>query len=464
MINQLYSIPLFEDTTDDEIEWLIANSSEQHLERGEFFAREGDPATHFYIVLEGELQISRMFNGKRYALGTTPRGIMGGEVFLLQGTNMQSSAQAIMPTRLMVFDVRAFRAIFANCPTVGAKILKTASQRLQGYAAIVGQHEKMAALGKLAAGLAHELNNPAAAARRSADLLRTTLPALQERTMALCALGLTQADLDRLAAFQQQIAARAATATPLSTLARSDREDELGDWLDERGVASAWDVAGAFVGAYMTVDDLEELAAPFAPEHISGVLTWLNDSISANGLLAEIEQSTRRISELVGAIKSYTYMDQGQLHEVDINRDLETTLTVMKHKLKNVSVVREYEPELPHIMAHGGQLNQVWTNLIDNAVYAMGGNGILRLITRSENTHVMVEVNDSGAGIPPEILPRLFEPFFTTKPVGSGTGLGLDTTYRIIKQHTGSIDVQSKPGETRFIIRLPIEAPPADSR
>jgi signal transduction histidine kinase len=186
------------------------------------------------------------------------------------------------------------------------------------------------------------------------------------------------------------------------------------------------------------------------------LLLWLCESLGATGLLDEIGQSARRIADLVGAIKEYTYMDQGDLQQVDIHRDLENTLRILKHKLKEIQVDRQFDPELPKVMAHGGQLNQVWTNLIDNAADALGGQGVLSLITRSENDFVMVEVADNGPGIPPEILPRIFEPFFTTKSVGAGTGLGLDTSYRIIHQHNGTIEVQSQPGHTRFIVRIPV--------
>ena len=457
-LNTIHAIPLFADTTDDELQWLIDHSKIVNLNRGDYFMREGDAARQFYVVLEGELQITRTIQGEKQVVGTTPRGIMGGEIWLLSGTKVEATAQAIASTRLMVFDLSAFLGIFTHCPSVGIQILRVAAERMQGIASIVKQQEKMAALGKLAAGLAHELNNPAAAARRSTDMLRELLPHLQSRTIRLNALGMSEQELERLIGILKEAEQCARDATPLSTLEQSEREEELGAWLDDQGIDNSWELAETFVSARLTVDDLTRFAAPLPAAQRSNVLTWLCEAITVITLLNEIEQSTGRISTLVQAIKSYTYMDRGVMQEVDIHRDLDNTLLVLKHRLKNVEVERRYEAELPHLMARGGELNQVWTNLIDNAVDALKGEGKITLITRGENEFVMVEVMDNGPGIPPEVKARIFEPFFTTKEVGAGSGLGLDISYRIIQQHNGTMEVQSQPGQTRFIVRLPIHA------
>lgn len=316
------------------------------------------------------------------------------------------------------------------------------------------QKEILAALGKLSAGLAHELNNPSAAARRAAQMLRETLPDLQSQTLRFGLLGLSSDQLAALTAFQQNQMSRAAIPLPLPSLEQSAREEAVAAWLEDHGVSGSWDMAPTFASAGVTPDDLAALAAHFSDDLL--VWPWLFRTLEATALLAEIEESTQRISELVAAVKSYTFMDQAPIQDVDLHRGLETTLTVMRYKLRNVEVVREYDPHLPTIQARGGELNQVWTNLIDNAVDAMHGQGRLTVITRAENDFVMVEIADNGPGIPPEIVPRLFEPFFTTKAVGVGTGLGLDISYRVIQQHHGTIEVQSQPGLTCFIIRLPI--------
>jgi signal transduction histidine kinase len=454
---ELAGLQLFEDLTDDELHWIIANGQEQQLTKGDYFIREGDKADRFYVVLEGELQIVRVVDGKEAVMGTTPRGIMGGELSILNATPSQVTARAILATRLLVLGVPAFRQMFAAAPPFGTKVLQIAAQRMQGYAAMRQQQEKMAALGKLSAGLAHELNNPASAARRAAAGLRETLPTLQSRALRLCKLGLGGDQIDRLAAYQETIVRRQPALAPLSTLARSDREDELGDWLADRDVPGAFDVAAALVDLGVTPDELDELVAGLPPGAVSEALAWLAESAAADRLLNEVELSSRRIADLVGAVKAYSYMDQGPVQEVDVNRDLENTLTVLGHKLKKgVAVEREYAEALPKIMGRGGELNQVWTNIIANAIEAMEYKGTLRLVTRCEQDFVMVEVADDGPGIPAEIQARIFEPFFTTKGVGAGTGLGLDISYRVIKQHHGTIEVQSQPGNTRFIVRLPV--------
>jgi signal transduction histidine kinase len=455
-MSDIQTLPIFVDVTDDEMTWLIANSSEVTVPKGDYFFREGEAARHFYIVIEGELQVTRTLNGEQIVLGTTPRGIIGGELWLLRGTPIEASAQAIVPTRLMVFEFRSFLGIFANCPSVGVHILRVAAERMSNFATLVKQQEKMAALGKLSAGLAHELNNPAAAARRSASTLRGALAAWQSHTFAIAGLGLTADQVNQLLAFLHLLQSRAATLSPLSPLEQSDRELVMEDWLNEQAVNNAWEIAPIYVTAGVTIDELQPLVA-MMPTAKPTLLVWLCEWLTASGLLDEIEQSARRISELVSAIKSYTYMDQGKWQDVDIHHDLDNTLLILKHKLKNIQVERNFCSDLPRIAARGSELNQVWTNLIDNAVDAMNGNGTLALITRYENNFVMVEITDTGPGVPAHVLPHIFEPFFTTKEVGKGTGLGLDITYRIIQQHRGTIEVQSKPGQTRFIVRLPLQ-------
>jgi signal transduction histidine kinase len=455
-MDELHQIPLFEGISDDEFVWLLDNSYELYLDNGDYLTQEGEEVDLFCVVLNGELQVTATINGRQSALGTLPRGVIGGELQLLNRTPSFVAVRAIMPAHLMVLTADVFRQLFTVSPKIGARILQIAAERAQRFSVTLSQQEKMAALGKLSAGLAHELNNPAAAARRAAQTLRDSTPSLQTRMVKLALLGLSNEQLEKLIAFQQETVSRVADTLPLSPLAQSDREDEIADWLDEHGVEDHWDMTSTFVSMGVTLDDLKALAATVPLESLGDILAWLHEILCATLLLDEIEQSTRRISELVGAIKAYTYMDQAAQQEVDIHRGLENTLTVLNYKLKNIKVVRDYAPDLPLIMARGGELNQVWTNLIDNAIDAIAGEGTIWISTRSENNFIMVEVTDNGPGIAREILPRLFEPFFTTKEVGAGSGLGLDIAYRIIKQHKGVIEVQSEPGRTRFIVRLPI--------
>jgi signal transduction histidine kinase len=315
----------------------------------------------------------------------------------------------------------------------------------------------MAALGKLSAGLAHELNNPAAAARRAAQSLREALPELHAETIALNSYQFSDEQTKALTTLQHSLIARVSQPPTLSPLDRSDREEAIGSWLEENGVSEGWEIAPVLVEAGFTVDELSELSDQVGAEAAPEVIAWLGHILNATELLDAVEQSTKRISDLVVAIKEYTYMDRAHVTEdLDVQRGLETTLRVLNHKLKHLNVVRDYDPTLPHITGNGSDLNQVWTNLIDNASDAMKGEGTLQVITRNENEFVMVEITDSGSGIPADVLPHIFEPFFTTKDVGAGTGLGLDNCYRIIKQHHGTIEVQSQPGKTRFIVRIPV--------
>ncbi|HVN52946.1 MAG TPA: ATP-binding protein [Anaerolineaceae bacterium] len=460
-MEELKKNPLIQDLPETELEWLLAHSRPQDLSAGDIFVREGDPPGEYYIVLQGELQIIRREkDGKESVLGTTPVGVMGGEISLLLDEPSIFTARAILPSRLLVLDQKAFRELFANCPMLARRVFQTAAERAFGLANNLKQQEKLAAMGKLSAGLAHELNNPSAASGRAAKSLRELLPELQASAVRLNRQCLPADLLERLLVFQQEAQERAKFAGPLLPLERADREEELGRWLAGRGVEKTWKAAATFAAARVQPAELDSLLVGLPPTASQPeVLAWIEETLCASQMLVEIEESTRRISELVRSIKEYTYMDQTPLQAVDVHKGLENTLIVLGHKLHGVTLVREYDPNLPQIQAHGSDLNQVWTNLIDNAIDATGGKGEIRLITRCENSYVMVEVTDSGPGIPPEVLEHLFEPFFTTKEIGVGTGLGLDITYRIVHQHNGTIEVQSEPGRTRFIVRLPVANP-----
>jgi signal transduction histidine kinase len=455
-VEAIYRIPLFDEVTEDEFDWLKANSHEVTLQPGEFYFHENQPVRNFYVVLEGEMQITRTIGGKLTVMGTTTRGSIGGEISLLNGTPSDVSTCALVPTRLLVFDRPTFRAIFAQAPTVGARVLKTAVRRMAGVVSLAKQQEKMAALGKLAAGLAHELNNPATAARRAAVSLRDMLIDLETQTLGLRHLGLTDEQLQGLITTQRD-AIRSRAALNLSPLESSDRESEIADWLDRLGVPRGWEMAASFVQTGVTMVQLEALVQKLNLPSPNDLLIWLCNALTVAGLLDEIDQSTRRISSLIDTVRGYTYMDEAPVQEIDVHAGLENTLSVLRPKLERMTIVREFDPTLPKIMAYGQELNQVWTNLIVNAVDATDGKGTLRIVTRNEIEFVMVEFADNGKGIPPEFLSRIFEPFFTTKSTTLNSGLGLDVSYRIIQLHGGSMDVESEPGRTRFIIRLPVQ-------
>lgn len=457
VVDTLYKIPLFEGIRDSEFAWLIANSQLIQLNNGEYFVKEDDVHVRFAVVLDGEMQVSRLLHNTPVVMGTTPRGITCGQLNLLNETAAEQTVQAIMPTTLMVFEPDAFHAIFSACPKVGSRILRIAAERMAMFLSQETQQQKMAALGKLSAGLAHELNNPAAAARRGTQSLRELLPVLQAETIALNACYFSPEQMETLVNLQRNLVTRASQPPTLTPLDRGDREEAIGKWLDENNVSGAWETAPILANVGFTLDELHEIPKKIGTQFTPQVVIWLAHTLSAAELLESVEQSAKRISDLVGAIKEYTYMDRARVvDEVDLERSIETTLKVLNHKLKNITIIRDYDATLPKITGSGGDLNQVWTNLIDNASDAMKGDGTLQIITRNEVEFAMVEIADNGSGIPPEILPHIFTPFFTTKGVGAGTGLGLDISYRIIQQHNATIEVQSQPGQTRFIVRIPV--------
>jgi signal transduction histidine kinase len=309
----------------------------------------------------------------------------------------------------------------------------------------------------MAAGLAHELNNPAAAARRAAAHLQQTTDSVQS---LLCQLSRTldHDHMKHLEAASNDALQRLAQASPLDHLERSDRAEALTQWLEARELTEPWELAPTFVNAGLDTEWLEKFAAPLPSASQSRAIAWLEARLNLKTLLSQVEQSTGRIAELVKAIRSYSYMDQAPMQEIDIHEGIENTLTILNHKLKNITVIRAFDRSIPRIMAYGSELNQVWTNLIDNAIHAVKGTGKICVGTSLEDNQLVVEIVDNGAGIPEDVQPHLFEPFFTTKPVGTGTGLGLVISNRIIgDRHGGEIEFESKPGETRFKVRLPIK-------
>ena len=326
------------------------------------------------------------------------------------------------------------------------------------------QSEKLATLGRLSAGMAHELNNPAAAAQRGAAQLQATFSHLQQTHLTLGELDLSEAQIASLLRLDELARSKAREPADLDMLARSDQEAELEAWLDEQGVEDGWELAPTLVNLGYDCDALNTLVADFSAIQFNAVIEWLGDTYTIYSLLEEIGQGTGRISEIVKALKGYSYLDQAPIQEVDIHEGLDSTLVILRSKLKGgITVQRDYAPDLPHIQAYGSELNQVWTNIIDNAIGAMNGSGRITLRTRHDDEWVVVEVEDDGPGIPEEIVPHLFDPFFTTKAPGEGTGLGLNISHNIVVQkHEGRIDVFSKPGQTRFEVRLPVDCAPRE--
>ena len=354
------------------------------------------------------------------------------------------------------FETQGRKLIFGSVHDITET--RRAEEALRESETMLRQSEKMAVLGTLTAGVAHELNNPAAAAKSGAGQLEAAIAQFEQAQLQLSRLVLTAAQQSELQRLTHQARQQAARPPELNPLSRSDREGELKTWMEERGIPDAWKLAPTLVNLDYNTSRLTALAGSFAPDQLPAIISNLDATYSVYNLLTEIDQSAGRISEIVKALKSYSYLDQAPVQAVDVHEGLDNTLLVLSHKLKyGIGVRREYATGLPNIQADGSELNQVWTNIIDNAADALGEQGEITIRTRQDGEWVVIEIEDDGPGIPAEIQPRIFEPFFTTKPLGQGTGLGLDISYNIVvHKHRGNIKVVSEPGKTCFQVRLPV--------
>ena len=459
LTTELLTVPLFAKVTDEQAQWILNHSEEILISSGSTLFSEGSVATAFYVLLDGILQITKHSGKQQEIVITTHQpGNFTGEIPLLTGTPYIASAYAVQDCRMLQMPTQAFFDLLDVCPSVAGALLPSVAWRVQTTDTMMRQHEKLASLGKLSAGLAHELNNPAAAAQRAAEQMGATTQAVQDLALSI-GQALTIEQLQWLTQESQTIPASRVAFLSMDTLRQSELEEAIVDWLDDHEIENGWELAHNLVVAGFDPKKLDALASTFDLTALHVALRWLDAVASANELLGEIEQSTKRISELVKAIKEYSYMDQAPQQEIDVSDGLESTLTILAYKLKNgVQITRNYAKGIPRISAFGSELNQVWTNIIDNAIDAMKGQGKLQVHTKQEGRYVVVEIIDNGPGIPADIQSRIFEPFFTTKEVGEGTGLGLDIVYRIVvNRHRGDIHVTSVPGNTCFRICLPIQ-------
>ena len=457
-IEFLRRLPLFAELPEADLQALYRRAETVTLAAGEWLMREGDVGETLYVVLEGAIEITKRSGGQEVALALRGAGEVIGEMALLEQMPRSASGRAAQDSRLLRIGQDAFKQVLSASPSAALTLLRTSTMRLQNTEAMLRQQEKMAALGTLAAGLAHELNNPAAAMRRSVAQLRETLSEWQSLSAGLDALARQPLRSETILQLRGEIARRVATPIRLDLLTRGDRESELLAWLEAHGVDAAWELAPILVSFGWGVPDLESLGETFTPEQLPIVAAWLGVSGTVYALLDEVGVGAARIAEIVKAVKAYTYLDQAPVQEVDVHEGLENTLVILRHKIKaGIHVARDYAADLPRIEAYGGELNQVWTNIIDNAVDAMQGQGELTLRTYARKHEVVVEIGDNGPGIPPEIQPRIFEPFYTTKPPGVGTGLGLNIAYNIVNRHHGQIRVTSRPGATCFQVTLPVQ-------
>ena len=456
---ELRKLPLFAGLSPEDSSCL-EQGEEILVPAGDIIAREGEAANYFYVILEGEIRVSKTYGSQEVVMAVHTPGKFFGEVPLLLEMPYFITAQVRKPCRLVRFSKEEFWRMMRLCPSVATEILRTMAARLRGVESFSHQREKLVSLGTMAAGLAHELNNPASAARRAAAELLTVAAGLPTLACRLNKWHFTAAQAEALAALQHEIASRERASGPWDPVTRSDREEGLGTWLEQRGIADAWKLAGVLVNVGLEPAWLDRVAQQFPEEAVGDVIGWIAGTLGLGDLTQQVERSTARIGELVNAVKAYSYEGRAPLQMIDIHEGLESTLTMLSHKLKGVTLIREYAPSLPHIPAYGNELNQVWTNLIDNAIDAVSQKGEVRVRTRREDHQVVVEIEDNGIGISEDIKPHLFEPFFTTKGVGKGTGLGLVISYRIISdRHGGEIEFDSRPGHTTFHVRLPMTRP-----
>jgi signal transduction histidine kinase len=457
--SELRRVQEFADLPDDQLDWFLSQVQELNLKAGDTYARQGDPADAMFVILAGHLQGRGELGGETFVFDLEPGDVTG----VLPFSRMKQftvSGRAVTDSRALRFPASLFPDLVQKMPVLTQRLVGLMSDRIRETTRLEQQRDRLASLGKLSAGLAHELNNPASAAKRAASQMREILKKIKNASLELGRRDLTatqKSEIEKLeASFTQP------DVVPPDALTISDLEDQIDSLLRSHGQNDLWMLAAGLAQRNIKPEVVESLFANLDAETARAALVRIAASVEIASLLHEIESSTSRISELVGAIKEYTHMDQAPVLNVDVAKSLETTLTILNHKLKQgVAVKRDYQSVPLLVNSFGSELNQVWTNIIDNAIDAMHGKGELRIRTYSEDGCAVVEITDNGPGIAEAVQPRIFEPFFTTKGVGEGTGLGLDTVQRIVKKHRGNIQVNSKPGETRFQVWLPLSGAPA---
>ena len=465
-LEELRRVPLFGGLTEEQIHEVLEEGSERLVPAGEVNGREGEPVEHLYVILDGELRITKQADGGEVTINVYGPGAFFAEVPLLSGTPFLATGRALSDCRMFLLPEDAFRRLLMEEPAFSHTVLETMAKRIQILQSVAGQRERLNSLGTLAAGLAHELNNPAAASLRAAGRLRECFERMRStgmkisRSAASGSLGPEQLeDLERITA--GALGTLADTPDGLDPLQAADREERIARWLEHSGVEDAWDLASTLAQAGFDVPDMEAVVGIAGRDCLGEALRFLEAVLSVAGLVEEVEASTTRVSALVETMKAYSHMDQAPLQDVQINEELDNTLAVLAYRLGDIEVARDYDA-LPRITAYGAELNQVWTALIDNAIDAVGEvdeRGKIRLRTTCEGDLVLVEVADNGPGIPADLQSRVFEPYFTTRGVGAGTGLGLDVSYRVVVgRHGGDIRLVSRPGDTRFQVRLPMQA------
>jgi signal transduction histidine kinase len=453
----LRELPLLEGFPPDALERIAGLAERLQLSAGDVLMQEGADPDGLYILVEGELEVTRGEGAAQVVLAVQGPGSFVGEMSLLERAPRSATVRAIQASALLRIGAEEFHEILTGSPAAALTILRTFASRLRSTEAALRQNAKLASLGTLAAGLAHELNNPAAALSHSARALPEAVSELEARARHVGSLALESALVARLASLCGGSANRA-LADPGGI---NQLEDDIAAWLDAGGIPRSFELAGPLALGGWTPARLQEVAGQVPAAHAAAVLEWLAACCAVAALVEESRAAATAISDIVQAVKAHSYLGQAPIQRVDVRDGLESTLVVLRGRIKaGIRIVRDYAPDLPRIEAYGGELNQLWSNLIDNAILAVGTEGTITLRAAPRDGGVVVEVSDTGPGIPAAQLPRIFDPFFTTRPPGSGTGLGLHVAHTIVRRHRGAIDVASRPGRTVFTVQLPLRLPP----
>ena len=453
---ELRHVAIFEGLPDSEIAWFAEHGDRVALRSGQHMFERGQPAQYMWIVVRGAIEGYEEVGGQELLVATTCAGQVTGMLPFSRMKQYPRYTVAIEDSVVIRIDKADFTSMLAASEEVGQRLVAVMSDRVRGDVRLEQQHEKMAALGRLSAGLAHELNNPAAAIRRASDALATELSGLTELLTELVSKGLNASHIELITRIRTVADSRRNAA--ISPLERGEREEAVAEWLETCGVPNAWELAGTFVDAGLQLEDFGEFRAEVPEILQAAALKWLACVLDVRRVFGEIGSSAERISELVGSVKLYSHMDQSAEHRpIDIREGVQSTLKLFASRLreKDIRLLHEFEADLPRVSGHPGELNQVWTNLIENAMEAVEAGGQICIRARRHDAHLDVTVIDDGRGIPHDDLQHVFEPFFTTKAVGEGAGLGLDIAQRIVRTHRGSMHVESRPGRTEFRVRLP---------
>jgi signal transduction histidine kinase len=461
--DELKTLFLFESLSAEQLDWLASHGEVRAYPAGATVVAEGDPAESFFVLLSGTLSMSRRVHGNDLeTTRTDQRGAYAGATQAYVADDSRAgytaSLRVISDAEFFVLPADSFGAVIREWFPMAIHMLEGLFLGMRQTQSIVGERQRLTALGSLTAGLMHELNNPATATVRATAALRERTAGMRRKLGMLADGSIPPTQLRALMQVQESVIERAAKAPTLSPMEVSDREDELGAWMDDHGATDGWDLAPVFVAAGLDVECLDEIAGTVEPGLLDQALRWIGYALETEQLMTDISEASNRISSLVAAAKQYSQIDRASHQWIDVHDGLISTVVLFKHKIgPGIRIVKEFDRSLPQIPAHPAELNQVWTNLIDNAIQAMDGEGTLTLRTSLDGDQIVVEVGDTGPGVPRELQQRVFEPFFTTKPVGEGTGLGLDISYRIVvNRHRGDLRLTSTPGDTRFQVRLPL--------